>query len=67
MLNWLLGLNEAAVALKPKVMTARELEEQQKEAAKSEEIVKAKASHHSAFLASQGSFLYDHHAGQGVK
>ena len=51
MLNWLLGLNEAAVALKPKVMTARELEEQQKEAAKSEEIVKAKASHHSAFLA----------------
>ena len=39
------------MALKPKVMTARELEEQQKEAAKSEEIVKAKASHHSAFLA----------------
>ena len=39
------------MALKPKVLTARELEEQQKEAAKSEEIVKAKASHHSAFLA----------------
>ena len=37
------GLSEAA-ALKPKVLTARDLEEQQKEAAKSEEIVKAKVS-----------------------
>ena len=45
------GLNDAAVALKPKVLTARELEEQQREAAKSEEIVKAKASHRSAFPA----------------
>ena len=38
-------MSEAAVALKPKVLTARDLEEQQREAAKSEEIVKAKASH----------------------
>ena len=30
--------------LKPKVLTARDLEEQQREAAKSEEIVKAKVS-----------------------
>ena len=41
----------AVAALKPKVLTARDLEEQQKEAAKSEEIVKAKVSHisHHAF------------------
>ena len=42
-------LGETA-ALKPKVLTARDLEEQQKEAAKSEEIVKAKVSPFDLFM-----------------
>ena len=46
----------AAAALKPKVLTARDLEEQQKEAAKSEEIVKAKVSHISRLKLNTGGY-----------